>query len=496
MVEGEEQPLVPGMCFSIEPGIYLPRALRRADRGHRRPSPRTAGAASTTPATSCRSCISLSPASAPADPSAALQSLAAELDQLLPADAIVVDAHTHLGRDEDGQSQTPEQLLEFLDQVRPDARACTFPFHDPERSPAYRLPNDRVLRWAQESEGRLYPYCRLDPGEDPVAEAERCLALGARGIKLHPRAQAFGFGNAAAESIWKIADEARVPILIHAGRGMPRDGPARRPRAALSRRRAGTRPRRDRRPGHVRLAAARPPRRSSTTPRRSRVFDQLELFARVPAERIVFASDVPYGRPISALHIILLMAALRRPRRRRARTKLIGGTMLDVLEGRPLADPKPPRVPEIRLVSGRLARLNGYLMMAFAAAIGSGPPPNFERSLQFINLARSVVPRPRSRRGRADAGADRRNAGRRPDADRGGRRADARGDRAGRRRGCDRRHPAAVARALTATFRLVPSTDRLMPPAGWRSRRILLRRPPDRDLQPMCSAAIFAILSV
>ena len=23
MVEGEEQPLVPGMCFSIEPGIYL-----------------------------------------------------------------------------------------------------------------------------------------------------------------------------------------------------------------------------------------------------------------------------------------------------------------------------------------------------------------------------------------------------------------------------------------------------------------------------------------
>jgi Xaa-Pro aminopeptidase len=24
MVEGEEQPLQPGMCFSIEPGIYLP----------------------------------------------------------------------------------------------------------------------------------------------------------------------------------------------------------------------------------------------------------------------------------------------------------------------------------------------------------------------------------------------------------------------------------------------------------------------------------------
>ena len=24
MVEGEERPMVPGMCFSVEPGIYLP----------------------------------------------------------------------------------------------------------------------------------------------------------------------------------------------------------------------------------------------------------------------------------------------------------------------------------------------------------------------------------------------------------------------------------------------------------------------------------------
>ena len=29
-------------------------------------------------------------------------------------------------------------------------------------------------------------------------------------------------------------------------------------------------------------------------------------------------------------------------------------------------------------------------MMAFAAAIGSGPPPDFERALQFIDLARAV----------------------------------------------------------------------------------------------------------
>jgi uncharacterized protein len=330
----------------------------------------------------------LTAARTPADPSAAFASLAAELDELLPAETVVVDAHSHLGRDEDGQSQTPAELLQFLDQVTPDARACTFPFHDPQRSPAYRVPNDRVLRWAQESEGRLYPYCRLDPAEDPVAEAERCLALGARGIKLHPRAQAFGFGNAAAESIWKVAEEAKVPILIHAGRGMPPMDPLadlalRFPDVVLVLAHAAI--------ADQGMFAARlhdHPRILYDTSTFS-VLDQLELFARVPVERIVFGSDVPYGRPISALHIVLRIAAYA-GLDDEDRARLVGGTMLDVLEGRPLARPTSPRVPEVRLVSGRLARLNGYLMMAFAAAMGSGPPPNFERSLQFINLARSV----------------------------------------------------------------------------------------------------------
>ena len=36
MVEGETHALEPGMCFSIEPGIYLSGALRRPHRGHRR----------------------------------------------------------------------------------------------------------------------------------------------------------------------------------------------------------------------------------------------------------------------------------------------------------------------------------------------------------------------------------------------------------------------------------------------------------------------------
>jgi hypothetical protein len=72
--------------------------------------------------------------------------LVAEVGDLLPADAVVVDAHTHLGRDEDGQELDLAALIASLDEIGPNARACTFALHDPDRAPAYRLPNERVLR--------------------------------------------------------------------------------------------------------------------------------------------------------------------------------------------------------------------------------------------------------------------------------------------------------------------------------------------------------------
>ena len=90
---------------------------------------------------------------------------------------------------------TAAELCEMLDLAGAPGRV-TFPLHDPDRHPGYRVPNDRVLAWAGASDGRLIPFCRLDPAEDPVAEAERALDAGAVGIKLHPRAQAFGAGLA------------------------------------------------------------------------------------------------------------------------------------------------------------------------------------------------------------------------------------------------------------------------------------------------------------
>ena len=192
----------------------------------------------------------------------ALAPFLAEAQRLRPAHAEVIDAHTHLGLDEDGRSLTLAQLLSQLDRAGA-RRACVFPLHDPERKPAYRVPNDRVLAWAAESEGRLVPFCRLDPAEEPLAEAERCLATGARGIKLHPRAQDFDFDGREMDDVFKLAEGAGVPILIHAGRGLPplADG-ARRARPAPPGSRSHPGARRDLRPGDPHLAPGRPPGRA------------------------------------------------------------------------------------------------------------------------------------------------------------------------------------------------------------------------------------------
>ncbi len=138
----------------------------------------------------------------------------------LPADIRIWDAHTHLGVDDDGMHQSVAELLEAMDAAGV-ARSNTFPLNDPERFPNYRVPNDRVLEWCAEADGRLVPFCRLDLSDDPIGEATRAIGLGARGIKLHPRAQKFDFAAAGLDPVFSLAEEHSVPVLIHAGRGLP-----------------------------------------------------------------------------------------------------------------------------------------------------------------------------------------------------------------------------------------------------------------------------------
>jgi predicted TIM-barrel fold metal-dependent hydrolase len=305
-----------------------------------------------------------------------------EMTRLRPSGAAVIEAHSHLGADEDGRTLAPDELHAMLD-ADDVGRAVVFPLHDPERRPAYRLPNDRVLAWAQESDGRFVPFCRLDPAEDPISEAERCLERGARGIKLHPRAQAFAFADGAADDIFGLAEQASVPILIHAGRGMPpiADGLAdlalRHPGAPLILAHAAIADQ-----GVLTSRLAGHPAVLYDTSCFS-AFDILGLLARAPAERIVYGSDPPYGRPLTGLYLLLRCAAAAGIDEMTL-DMMLGGTMARLLAGEPLAEPTAPRRSDELVISGRLARAYAYGTVAFGALLGGGTVEGAKGALDLM----------------------------------------------------------------------------------------------------------------
>jgi uncharacterized protein len=214
---------------------------------------------------------------------------------------VLFDVHTHIGaNDPDGARLSGEQLIEILAPL--DARGVVFPMHEPG---GYREANDLIIEEAARSEGRLVPFCRLNPNDGAVAEATRCVGLGARGIKLHPRSDDFLMGSPEAREIFAFADEHGVPVLIHAGRGIPALG---RHTLEYSEEFPGSR---------IILAHAAVSDLSwiwRHMPDHPNVFidtswwvpaDLTFLFSYVPPGQILFASDVPYGAP--ALNAILTL---------------------------------------------------------------------------------------------------------------------------------------------------------------------------------------------
>jgi len=225
-----------------------------------------------------------------------------ELRQAIPAGADLFDAHVHVGRDIDGFVAPYEELMAFLarHEVR---RAFAFCMDEPDREPAFRAPNDRTLEAAERSGGILIPFVRLDLAESPIEEATRCLDRGARGIKLHPRAQGFLLNDERLAPVFALAAERRVPILIHGGRGLPpiADHLARLmesyPDAQLIIAHAGIADL----AGLSEAFGGRPGVYFDTSVWSP--IDLLDMFQRVSPEQVLYASDYPYGQQPDSLLI-------------------------------------------------------------------------------------------------------------------------------------------------------------------------------------------------
>jgi predicted TIM-barrel fold metal-dependent hydrolase len=289
------------------------------------------------------------------------------------------DAHTHLGQnDPDGMSQTPEQLLAILADARAKG-AFVFPMHELE---SYTPANDMVIEAARQSDGVLTPFCRVRPGDEALAEARRALDAGAKGIKLHPRAEEFTLDHPDVHQLAALAHDRSLPILIHAGRGIPALG-------AHAVQLAGEFP-------NARLILAHAGICDLSwiwrvAPDYPNLFfdtawwmpaDLQALFSLVPPGQILFASDAPYGATAMS-SVFQLRVALQAGLTVEQIRSIAGGQSLRLAAGQ-LPEPAGPAVGEReRAPHVLLDRLAEFILLGAIATMrgGDGGP-------EMLSLAR------------------------------------------------------------------------------------------------------------
>lgn len=221
----------------------------------------------------------------------------------------VWDGHLHLGRDRDGHVLDDERIFTDMNRFGVE-KAVVFPLDEPGPRHDFREANAAVLGAAGRHSGRLIPFFRLNPWSDWRREYERCLGLGFRGIKLHPRAQRFAIDGPVADPIFAQAELDRLPVLVHTGFGI--DRPGERLAAVVTRH-----PALRLLAGHSCLAELERGIRvlaphenvwfeTSMVP----VYDLLQLLDRVGPKRLVLGSDAPYGALAVALQALIGAAAI------------------------------------------------------------------------------------------------------------------------------------------------------------------------------------------
>ena len=281
--------------------------------------------------------------------------LAVLRDQLPPLD--LVDMHVHVGlADPAGLLATEEEALGSLGLA--DAHGVVFPLRDPG---GYRGPNNRVLELAHSSDGRVTALARLDPADDPLHEAVRCLDAGAAGIKLHPRGEGFALDDRRLDDVFALADERRLPVMIHAGQGVPEmvDHVHRRSREHPQARLVlahcaagmfdGVWPRIDDYPNVLFDTSWWNPATIAA------------LLRLVPPSRILFGSDIPFATPTQQA-VQTLRLALQVGLTDGQIQGIMGGQARCVLARQDLLDLGPTPAPEQQAMAPALERM--YVMLA------------------------------------------------------------------------------------------------------------------------------------
>ncbi len=134
---------------------------------------------------------------------------------------MIIDSHNHVGGPDkgDGAKQSHEDIIAVMDRIGID-KAVIFPFNEMEPGISFSNANSYILEGVRKYPDRLVGFARLDPNfkEAAVREAERAVASGLSGIKLHPKGQNFPTSHPWALKIVEKSAELGVPVVFDNGK--------------------------------------------------------------------------------------------------------------------------------------------------------------------------------------------------------------------------------------------------------------------------------------
>lgn len=295
-------------------------------------------------------------------------------------DIRLFDAHSHTGVDVDGTSRTCEEQVEALEAIG-GGRAVVFPL---AVDGGYEAENRRVIEECARHIEHLVPFARLDPRTITAQTAAAALVGGAKGFKLHPRAENFRLDDPGVETIAGVAAEARVPVLIHAGVGVGSFGET---ITDLAARHRGC---------PIILAHAAVSDLAwlwRVSPEHPNLFfdtswwnasDLLALFALVPPGQILFGSDEPY-MDFEAVLAITMRCARFAGLTPKAIESVAGGQLDRLLSGEASEDAGPAPGPPVAVPSPTESRLSTLIAAAGGCALGGGD------ASRLLELARAGI---------------------------------------------------------------------------------------------------------
>lgn len=158
------------------------------------------------------------------------------------ADLVAIDTHVHIepdtrdsaadeaARQYFGDSAPTFSRQELVDYYRSRKIGCVAFTVDERLTGRKYVSNEDVLALARENSDVLIAFASVDPTRpDAAAIAERLIAAGARGFKIHQPLMKFHSNDRIAYPFYEVVNAARLPVIFHTGHsgigtGMPGGG--------------------------------------------------------------------------------------------------------------------------------------------------------------------------------------------------------------------------------------------------------------------------------